>query len=211
MLFKDSIPNKLQEYPNVVAFMDILDSLYAFKSEIISEALRVNNPALLMDRKWLLKLLSEYGITGFPLNYPIAAIQQFLLNADTILGTRGSKIGIELYCSVLSLGKVVVDDTSFYTDPKILLLDSPIQGYITSDNEVNPLYIVDDTSIINPETLLRIQISSKYFSGEYSEVIKSYIEGTIKDWVGFSNVNVRFVYSESADFYYHKLLNPYFI
>lgn len=215
MLFSTSIPDKLQEYPSVSAFMNVLDALQDFKTEIIAKSFRVDNSAVLMDKKWLLKKLGEFGITDMPLDYPIQIMQQYLLNVDTVCRTRGSKIGIELYCSLLSLGEVTIDDSEFYAESELIFLDSKSQGYITDSNNAKELYICDDNEMINPKSYLGITIKSKYFNEEYSEesdLIKSYIESTIGDWIAFSpNRELKFVYNQNADFYFHPLLNKFFV
>lgn len=215
MLFSTSIPDKLQEHPNVSAFMSVLDALQDFKTEIIAGSFRVNNSAVLMDRKWLLKKLEEFGVTDMPLDYPIQIMRQYLLNADTVFRTRGSKKGLELYCSLLSFGEVTVDDSSFYAEPRLLLLDSYLQGFITEDNRDNPLYLCDDSDNINQEVSLRIIIRSRYFNGDYpseASLIKSYIESTLDRQLGFSpKRKVTFSYHSRDSFYFHKLLNPYFV
>lgn len=215
MLFSTSIPSRLQEYPNASAFMGVLDALQDFKTSIISEAFRANNPAILMDKKWLLKGLEEFGVTDIPLDYPIQIIRQYLLNVDTVCRTRGSKIGIEFYCSLLSFGEVEVDDHNFYKDETLLLLDSTLQGFITEDNSKSRFYLCDDSKGINQEVTLSVTIRSKYFNGKYpdeAKVIRSYIEGTIGKQLGFSpNRKITFRYRERGDFYYHNLLNPYFV
>lgn len=215
MLFSTSIPDKLQEHPNVSAFMSVLDSLQNFKTEIIAESLRVDNFAVLMDRKWLLKKLEEFGITNIPLDYPIQIIRQYLLNVDTVCRTRGSKIGIEFYCSLLSFGEVTVEDSSFYGESEILFLDSVDRGFLVNDNDEDFFYLCSDSSEVNPDLQLIINIRSKYFNGQYPQeeaIIKNYLESTINDQIGFSpNKKVTFNYSPCSDFYYHKLLNSYFV
>ena len=214
MLFSTSIPDKLQEHPNVSAFMSVLDSLQNLKSEIIAESFRVDNFAVLMDRKWLLKKLEEFGVTDIPLDYPIQIIRQYLLNADTVCRTRGSKIGIEFYCSLLSFGEVTVDDSQFYIDPETLLLDSLISGYITEDNSNLFFHLVGDTDALEPETSLTITVKSRYFNGSYpteAALIKKYIQNTIHRNIGFSNADVVFNWQSRSDFYFHELLNPYFV
>lgn len=215
MYIKDRIPTNLQNYPNVSQFADVLDGLQQFKQENIANSLRAYNMALLMDNKWLLKRLGDYGITDMPIDYPLEIVQQFLLNADTIFGTRGSKIGIELYCSVLSLGEVTVDDSAFYHEPVMLLLDSTVQGYITEDNSSNFYCLVEDTGTINPEVTMNITIKSKFFNGNYptiAKTIQNYIKNTIGNQLGFSpNKTVNISFSSRNDFYYHKLLNSYFV
>lgn len=215
MLFSTSIPDKLQEYPNASAFMSILDALQDFKTEIIAGSFRVDNSAVLMDRKWLLKKLDEFGVTDMPLDYPIQIMRQYLLNVDTVCRTRGSKKGIELYCSLLSFGEVTVDDSNFYKDTELLLLDSTIQGYITEDNSYVNFFICEDNSIIEPSVSLTITIKSRYFNGQYpdeAKVIKSYLESTIGNQLGFSpNKKVTFKYQSRSEFYFHNLLNPYFV
>lgn len=215
MLFSTSIPDKLQEHPNVSAFVSVLDALQNFKTEIIAGSLRVDNAAVLMDKKWLLKKLDELGVSDLPLGYPIQIMQQYLLNADTVCRTRGSKIGIELYCSLLSLGEVTVDDSNFYAETSLLILDSTTQGFITEDNSMNRFYLCGDSEDINQEVTLNITIKSKYFNGQYpneSNIIKSYIENTIGNQLGFSpDREVNFTYQSRSEFYFHELLNSYFI
>lgn len=213
MLFSDSIPEKVKSYPNVTAFMDVLDELQNFKTEIIADSLRVDNSAVLMDRKWLLKKLAEYGVTDIPLNYPIQIIRQYLLNVDTICRTRGSKIGLELYVSLLSLGEVTIDDSYFYKDSNVLLLDSVSNGFITESSS-NKFYLMDDNNDLNKKSSLRIIIKSKFFNGQYpdeAKLIKNYIISSLKRNLGFSNYLLTLQYIKNSEFYFHKLLNPYFV
>ena len=214
MLFSNSVPDKLQEYPNVSAFTSVLDALQNFKSEIIAGSFRVDNAGVLMDRKWILKKLDEFGVSDLPLDYPIQIMRQYLLNVDTVCRTRGSKKGIELYCSLLSFGEVTVDDSQFYADPEILLLDSLVTGYITEDNSNLFFYLVGDTDILEDKTSLTITVKSRYFNGSYpteASLIKKYIQDTIHKNIGFSNANITFQWQSRSDFYFHELLNPYFV
>lgn len=215
MSFSKSIPDKLLEHSNVSAFMSVLDSLQNFKTEVIAGSLRVDNSAVLMDKKWVHKKLEEFGVTDLPLDYPIQIMRQYLLNVDTVCRTRGSKIGIELYCSLLSFGEVIVDDSDFYKDVLLLLLDSTFQGFITDDNSKIGYYLCDDSEIISPKVTLTVTIKSKYFNGQYpneERLIKAYIENTIGRQLGFSpNKEVIFNYQPREDFYFHNLLNPYFV
>lgn len=215
MLFRTSIPDRLQEHPNVSAFVSVLDALQSFKAEIISESLRVDNYALLMDKKWLLKYLAELGFTDIPLEYPTQIIQQCLLNADTLSRVRGSKIGLEFYCSLFSLGEVTIDDSEFFRDPMLILLDSPLHGYLTDDNSTYDYYLCDNSANVEPSVNLTVTIKSRFFNGDYPKeeaLIKSYIETNIGKQLGFSpNREITFYYLQNTDFYYHKLLNPYFV
>lgn len=213
MLFSDRIPSRLSEYPTVAAFMSVLDELQNYKSEIISDSLRVNNPAVSMDKKWLLKKLSDYNIE-FPYDYPIQVIQQVLLNADTLLGLRGSKIGLELLCSVLTLGEATVNDKYFYQDAKILTLNSKSTGFIVDSTDDPKYYLVNNNSYINPSASLSIAVKSKFFSGGYSDVertIKDYVQESVKKFIGFSNYSLSFNFQGRSDWYFHKLLNKYFV
>lgn len=215
MSFSSSIPNRLQEHYAVMEFMSVMDGLQNVKTEIIAEAFRVYNYALISDRKWLLKLLSDFGISDIPFDYPVQILQQYLLNADTVLRTRGSKIGIELYCSLLSFGEVTIDDSDFYGVSPLLSLDSSVQGYIIEDNASEKYYLCDNNEDINEEVTLSITIKSKYFDGGHekeSSVIKKYIGATIGNQLSFSpDKKVLFTYLPRSEFYFHKLLNSYFI
>ena len=194
--------------------MDVLDSLQNFKTEVIADSLRVDNAAVLMDRKWLIKKLEEYGVTDLPLNYPIQILRQYLLNVDTVCRTRGSKIGIELYCSLLSLGEVTVDDSKFYMDSDVLFLDSSDSGYIIENNDATTFYLTDSNVTFKKESVLKITIKSKFFDGRHpteAQLIQNFIKSSIKRNLGFSKVNVTFTFTSRDEFYFHKLLNRYFV
>lgn len=215
MYIKDLFPDRLQEFSNPNNFAEVMDSLQQYKQEIVSESLRVYNPALLTDKKWLLKRLSDYGITDMPIELPLIIIQQYLLNSDVIFRTRGSKIGIELYCSVLSLGEVTVDDSDFYYFPKNLVLSSTVQGFITDNSEGDQFHLVGDTGILDNVSSLVITIKSKYFNGNYpdeAKYIQQYLKDSINANIGFTTKkDVTFVFESNTEFYFHKLLNPYFV
>lgn len=214
MSFSKSIPDKVLESPTVSAFASVLDKLQEFKTETIAEALRVNNYALLTDKKWLLKHIEDFGVTNLPLEYPVAIMQQLLLNIDTLCSIRGSKIGLELYCSLMSLGEVTIDDKDFYGEMQFISLDSTFQGYITEDNSAKELFLLDSADMLTPPVKLIVTIKSKYFDGQHPEeaIIKQYIRSNIQQQVGFSpNKEVVFNFLPNSEFYYHKLLNPYFV
>lgn len=194
--------------------MDVLDALQNFKTEVIADSLRVDNVAVLMDRKWLIKKLEEYGVTDLPLTYPIQILRQYLLNVDTVCRTRGSKIGIELYCSLLSLGEVTVDDSKFYMDSDVLFLDSSDSGYIIENNDATTFYLTDSNVTFKKESALKITIKSKFFDGKHpteAQLIQNFLKSSIKRNLGFSKVNVTFTFTSRDEFYFHKLLNRYFV
>ena len=93
MSFKSNIPEQVLAHPNTRKFVSVMDGVNEVKSDIIFTSLRAYNPALLLDKNWLLKRLGDYGVDFIPMEFPLPVIQQFLLNADIILGTRGSKKG----------------------------------------------------------------------------------------------------------------------
>lgn len=214
MLFSNSVPEVVLESPNTSAFLSVLDKLQEYKSLLIADALRSNNYAVVNDRKWILKHLSDFGVTNLPMDMPLAIIQQVLLNVDTLFRTRGSKIGIELFCSLFSLGEVEVDDSKVYVDPVNIILDSTIQGYIVGAKEDKRFYLVEDNDLLNPKTSIKVTIRSKYFDGTYqkeAEAIKRYIKDNMKYWLGFSNTEQDITFEADNKFHYHKLLNKYFV
>lgn len=212
MSFNSQIPEQVLASPNTQKFVSVLDALNEVKSNIIFTSLRVYNPALLSNKKWLIKRLSDYGVSFIPVEFPLPVIQQFLLNADIILGTRGSKRGLEILLSVLTLGQVTVDDSRFYTDPKVLLLNSIIQGHIVGDSNDPKFYLIGDSDIINPAVSITINISSIFFSGSYSEIIKDTIRKVVPTWLGFSpNKTITVNFNTASSYYFHPSLNRYFI
>ena len=208
MNFSDNIPELLiAEAP--LRFVKVLDGVHEEKQLIIAKALRENNSVLLNDPKWLLLRLADYGLTNIPYEMPVGILQQVLLNASTLIRLRGSKKGLELFCSVFSLGQVSFDDSSFYAVSTVIWPDSVTEGYLTADN-VNPyFYILDDsTQLVNVEPLA-ISIATPYNT---NSLVKEFIQSTVKDWLGFSpGKQITFTFSHRATAYYHSLLNPYFV
>ena len=213
MSFSKYIPDRVLEFSDPNKFTEVLDELYKFKQDKMFTALRHTNPILLTDKKWLIKKLSDYGVDFIPMEFPLEIIQQFLLNADVILGTRGSAKGFELFLSVMTLGEVKVNCTNFYAEPNILILDSRVQGNITGDSSLGIFYLVDDDSQINGKVTLTVTISSPYFS---DKTTKTLIMDTIRRvhpmFLGFSpNREVTFNTSTASKPYFHSLLNKFFV
>lgn len=214
MSFKDYIPEEVLESGDADKFLNVMDGVQELKTEIISESLRVNNNAVNLNRKWITKRLIDCGLSIVPVELPLAILLQVLLNVDTIFRTRGSKIGVELFCSIFSLGRVTVDDSKFYADPTTLLLDSKVQGYIVDDSTDIKYGLVDDNANINPAVSIKIAIESKYFNGSFATeaaLIKNFISTNLPDFLGFSpNKTITYTYTSRDSLYYHSLLNPYF-
>lgn len=208
MVFSSNIPEKLiAEAP--VKFIQVLDGLQEEKQLIIASALRGNNPLLLNDPKWLILRLADYGLTGIPYELPVAVLQQVLLNAGTLLRLRGSKKGLELFCSVFSLGEVEYDDSQFYTEGTVLWPDSLSEGFVTSDNTNPFLHLLDDNSQITSVAPLSVTVQTPYYQ---DDTVKGFLQNNIKDWLGFNlgnDVTFEFLNRDSA--YFHPLLNQYFV
>ena len=160
MSFKSNIPEQVLAHPKARKFVSVMDGVNEVKSDIIFTSLRAYNPALLLDKNWLLKRLGDYGVDFIPMEFPLPVIQQFLLNADIILGTRGSKKGVELFLSVMTLGTVSVNFNSFYADPQVLLLNSLIQGHIVGDTTDPKFYLIGNSDIINPAVTFSATITA---------------------------------------------------
>lgn len=214
MSFSNNVPDKVLENPYAYKFLQVLDSLQDYKLEEIHRVFRVNKTALCNDRKWLLKKLQSFGFE-LPLDYPLANMQQILLNISTFLGTRGSKAGLELFLSVLTFGEVEIDDSQFFAEEDMLILDSLLQGFVTADNSQQSFFLVDDSDALNVHVELSMNIKSKYFNGEYpteEAIIKSFISENIGRWLGFSpDRTINITYEARDEFYYHNLLNNYFV
>ena len=213
MSFSKYIPDRVLEFSDPNKFAGVLDELYKFKQDKMFTALRHTNPILLTDKKWLIKKLSDYGVDFIPMEFPLEVIQQFLLNADVILGTRGSAKGFELFLSAMTLGEVNVDYSKFYAEPNILILDSRVQGNVTGDNSAGNFYLVSDNSQVNGTMTLTATIKSPYFSDEATKtLIMDAIEKSYPMFLGFSpNRQVTFNTSMASKPYFHSLLNKFFI
>lgn len=214
MRFKDRIPEAALQGGSSERFVDLLDALNDYKFSEISKSVKLHNPVLFLDRKWMAMQLGDYGVY-VPETLPVQVLQQYLLNVDTITGLRGSKAGIALWLSVISLGEAIVDDSNFYGFPTFLLLDSNVQGSLPSDSEDVGYFLVSDSSHLTPPTSLTLEVRSRYFNGSYpeeSKVIRDYIQSNIKSQIGFSEGTViNLTFATRAEFYYHPLLNNYYV
>ena len=208
MNFSDNIPERLiAEAPT--RFVQVLDGVQNEKQLIIAEALRENNPLLLNDPKWLILRLADYGLTGIPQELPVVILQQVLLNASTLLRLRGSKMGLELFCSIFTLGEVAYDDSEFYTVGTVIWPDSLTEGFLTADN-VNPYFhILDDSDQLTSQEPLEIEIETPYYD---NNAVREFVEGAINDWLGFNpGKEITFIWDDRETPYFHDLLNPYFV
>lgn len=213
-LFSQSIPDRILENPNASQFVQVLDALQLEKQKILADSLRVYNPALYTDNKWLLKRLDDYGVRDLPMEYPFQCLQQYLLNAGKIFALRGSTLGLQLWVNVLCLGECDVVATNMYNEPQYIVLDDLAAGFLCSDNDF-PRYIVSDSLELNPTGSLSITIKSRFFNGQYPQqatIIKEYIQAHIKDFLGFTpNITINITWQSRSTFFYHSELNQYFV
>lgn len=208
-MFSINIPERVLSN-QTSKFVTLLDSLLVYKQRQMFEAVRVNNPVLLNNKRWLLRKLSELGFI-FPESFPIIVLQQVLLNADILVKMRGSKIGTELFCSILTLGEVHLDDAYAHGRIQALIPNSIFNGFITEESG-DTLYIIDDLELIKSKDVLNITISSSLFSKPYAKDIQEYVIKEIKNWVPFNlQEGVHFVFNNRNDIFYHSLLNSYFV
>lgn len=213
--FADSIPSVALQNPQTSQFVQVLDGANEYKRNAMATALRANSFGVLTDRKVIHRHLNDFGIV-LPMDYPMEILMQVLLNADTFCGTRGSKIGLIFFLSVLSLGEVIIDDSMFYKMPDYLILDSLTNGYIAIDTDLPYFNLISDESSLATTQDLDIVIKSKYFNGNYPDeaaIIQSYLnEETISKQLWFTyNLNLTIDFQTRSEFYYHNLLNRYFV
>ena len=213
MLFSQSIPEHILENPRTKAFVNVLDALQEYKQGLISQAIRTLNVSLCTDEIWLRKYLRDAGFSDIPSGFPVAPMQQMLLNADTIMGLRGSYLGLELLLSVCTLGEVSVDTSRLLSKVLVVFPSSTDYGFITADSDTDHLYLADNTDIAL-DSQLSITVSSLYFEGAHTkeaDAIKSYLDRVIKDYVGYThNLKINWTCQGRSDKVYHKLLGDFF-
>lgn len=214
MLFSQSIPDMVLENSAASKFVSVLDSLQEVKQGIISDAVRSFNPILCMNEKWLRKYLTDYGFSDIPKGFPVRVLQQLLLNADTIMRLRGSKLGLEFFLSVCSLGVATIDASGLYKPLELVFPDSTNYGYITSNNSDSKLFLCDN-NVLSESSQLLITLRSKYFDERHTteaDAIVRYLQAVIPTYIGFSNdLTISWSFLERSKFYYHGLLNPQYV
>lgn len=214
MLFKDHIPEKVLTNPNVQQFVEVLQGVHTYKQEVLFTGLKAFNPLVCTNKRRLVQLLAEYGFENFPVDAPLFVLQQTLLNADTILGLRGSKLGLEFLCSVLTRGSVVVNEADFFTEYACLLLNSRNNGTLVGDTGNLALGLVDNSGDISFPAELSIIVTTKYTNGTYAEwpIVRDYLKSIVPDYLGFSPQKIiTWTFNSTTTFYNHSLLNTYFV
>lgn len=214
MLFSQSIPDNVLENSAASKFVSVLDSLQEYKQGIISDAVRSLNPVLCTNEKWLRKYLTDYGFSTIPKGFPIRVMQQMLLNADTIMRLRGSKLGLEFFLSVCSLGEATIYASGLYKSLKLIFPDSLNYGYITSNNSGNKLFLCSNNEL-EETSRLSITLKSKYFDDWHNteaDAIMGYLQAVTPTYIGFSkDLTITWLFLERSKFYYHGLLNPQYV
>lgn len=212
-MFIDSFPAEVLKHKDTNSFVHLLSELHNYKQECLAEALRYPNAALLMNKVWLSNKFRDFGME-VPIQLPIGILQQAYLNISTLFDLRGSKIGIQFYCSVFSLGEVTIDDSDFYHRTQMVVPNSSTNGFLTADDELPYFYLVSDSDQIKEPELLDITVRSIYFDGNHTaeaEAIQKFLTTTIDSWLAFSDAEVTFTFQSNTEPYYHNLLNPYFV
>lgn len=215
MRFLDYTPSLLKELNNdSIKFLTLMDSLNDEKRMVISDSLRGHSSIVGVRKKWLLKKLADYGLV-LPSDFPLPVIMQSILNVNTLFRLRGSYSGVELFCSLMSLGEVSVDSTNFYTDSACVLLDSILNGFLPTNNVDSIYKLPASTDTLEYPSNITINISSVYFTTEnntlYGASIKEFIESKIRDFLPFTNGDVTINYSTRIEYFFHPLLNERFI
>lgn len=212
MAFKDSIPERVLENTTVNNFVEVLNGLHDYKKGIITASLRAWNPAVFMSKQWLNMRLQEYGVS-LPYELPIQVMQQFLLNINEIFRLRGSKLGLEFWLSVITLGEVTVGDSQYWDELVYLSPNSKTRGYITCDNENPFYYLVSDSSQLHRALSLSITIKTPFNTdATIKAALVSYITNTIRSQLGFpETATINVTWQTRGGQYFHRLLNPYFV
>lgn len=204
---KDSI-STFMKGTDADKFALVLDGVNQMKQVEISNALRIFNPILQTDTKWLAKRLTDYGFFVSH-DYPWQPLQALLMNVHSVTRLKGTKVGLKALVMLLTLGDVIVDTTNFVITPDAVYPDDlDGDGYITGNDTTNSQrYIVNDRNVYEPPRSLTISISSIYAN---NSVVKTYIDTLIKDWitvapnltlvVNWSLATVKTVTSSSIDF-----------
>lgn len=207
LTFKGSLPSFLQN-SNAEKFAEVLDKLNEYKQVEIANSLRIYNPILVFDSKWLIKRLTDYGF-HIPTGYPWQPLQQILLNIYNILGLKGTANGLKLMLSVLTLGEVTLDTSKFNRAWHYISPDDENYGFITGDNsELSQLYLVNGTDDFTPNTSLGITIKTTYSD---NTLVKNYVESLIPSWVPMAeSVKISTTWTKRDGLYFSDELNNYF-
>lgn len=221
MLFSQAIPDKVLETPNTQGFMEVLDGLHVYKTEEMARSLRVFNPILCLSTKWLSTQLRDYGIKNIPDTYPVAPLQQVLLNIEPLRRLLGSQLGVTALISALTLGEVTVDDSRFIRKISLVypMEDNstlPDGNQFVTDDSTDPfLPICDDNLLLLEGTFLGITIKSMYFDGNHpieAKAIETFLKENISSFVGFQDFTTITWNFEGRDaVFYHNLLNKYYV
>lgn len=221
--FKDRIPEAVLAFPTTERFVDILDRVHQDKTIYIADGVRVHNPLLLRDHKWLVKQMKELGFSYIPSTLPIAVMEQILLNSDTLFGLLGSTAGIEMFLSVSSLGLPTFDADSLVRRPRYIILSDKYYGFLPAGNEEGQAYddiltLVSGEDDIEGLVNFEANIKSRFFDEtEYplqveATAIRDFINNNIREFLPMviAEDTVTITFESDTEYHYHRLLNSKF-
>lgn len=194
---KDSIPTFLKG-TDAAKFASVLDGVNQMKQVEIANTLRIYNPLLLTETKWLSKRLTDYGFYVTK-EYPWQPLQALLMNVHSVTRLKGTRVGLKTLLMLLTLGDVSIDLSNFMVNPDALYLNSlDGDGIITGDDSSNvQMYLVNDRNVYEPPRSLTISIDTVYAN---NSVVKAYVEALVPDWIIVApNCTINIVWNLAAN------------
>ena len=204
MSIKNSLPDFLMG-TNAERFADVLDGLNNYKQLEIAKALRIYNPLLCFDSRWLIKQATDFGFK-IPEGYPWQPLQWLLMNAYSLTSLKGTKLGLEALIEILTLGEVTSSNVELNRDVHNIILDDTLSGFITGDESTNrQLYPVVSSDDFNPNIYIKITIETSFYQ---NNLVKDYVSQILTDWIpSFTKPQISLTWLPRRDGYYFRKID----
>jgi hypothetical protein len=187
MLFSERIPEVLREAPNTSKLVKVLDEMQLYKDSEIYKSSRFYNPVLLTNKKFLIRLIEEWGYPAVPQDFPKEILDNMYLNAENVFRLKGSKVGLEYFFRVMTCGEPTINDTLFFPEPEYIIPGDPIAGYTftTTDFPNDILYLFSGTDSFRPRSLT-ISVATPYYN---LTSLVDYLNKNIYKFIGYVDLN----------------------
>lgn len=214
MQFSKSIPEEVLRNPNTSKFVSLLDALQENKQEVITTAMRANNPILCNDKRWLIRYLADYGLMDVPECLPLICLQQLALNVDVIFRMRGSLAGLKLLCEASVLGKAMINTSGFAKVFDFLLPNSKYDGILTDSTDTSLHRFLVDRWPLNEERSITVALRSKAYSTMTAKERRDFVtwlKSQIDSFLSFHpRLTIKLAFTNYSEYVYPQDFNNYF-
>ncbi len=202
MSYRSTIPDSFLQSPAADKLITVLDKLNEYKRGEIYESSRVYNPGVLLGHKrYMIKIVTDYGFGIPPYELPRAILERMILNVKDLFSLAGTKMGLHYLVNILLYGRLSLDDSRFYPKASYIIPgDVDGAGHISPEEDyfTDQLYLYGGEDTFLPR-FLSLDIDTPYAN---NAIVTGYFEASLRRFIPFidDNTVIDIKYNLIADY-----------